>query len=136
MLQKLYRTIFWTGYSLVMIIAFVPSRSDLHKQTLDLLPFKFHLDQVLHAIVYFLICMYFVTGQKYGMDLFRNNSLKKFLVAIIILAIITEVVQLYVPYRSFNVFDILANLTGIGIGIAVIIPFVRIRRQYNIFLKN
>lgn len=110
-------------------MAFVPLKDDLHKKILDLFLLKFHLDQVLHTVVYFLICIYFIIGERLGLHLFNVNTFKKFILIVIFLAILSECVQLFVPYRSFNFFDMLANLIGIGIGIVVIIPFVRIRRQ-------
>lgn len=46
-----------------------------------------------------------------------------------LLATVTEGVQLWVPARTFNVFDWVANMAGIGIGLLVI-------RMMNERLKN
>ena len=105
---------------MVFIAAFVPIKIDLHDITFGVVSFKFHLDQILHAVVYFIICLYFLAGQHFGLTLFNGNSCKKFLLVILVLATITEVVQLVVPSRAFNVFDWLANIIGIVIGVGVI----------------
>jgi hypothetical protein len=121
MLQKIYRTIFWVGYVMVFVAAFIPFKKDLHEITFNIVSFKFHFDQVLHTFVYLLICLYFPAGQYLGLTLFKNNSFKKFLLVILVLATVTEAVQLAVPSRTFNFFDIVANLIGIGVGLLVIV---------------
>jgi VanZ family protein len=105
---------------MVIIAAFIPLKKDLHEITFNIVTFKFHLDQVLHAVVYLFICLYFLAGQFLGLTLFKENSFKKLILAVFILATISEGVQLFVPYRAFNLFDWLANVVGIGIGLAVI----------------
>jgi hypothetical protein len=119
--QKLYRLVFWVGFVMVFAEAFMTLKVNLHKITMGVVSIKFHLDQVLHTTVYFLICMYFLTGEYLGLKLFRNRSFIKFLVVVLISATLTEVVQLWVPERSCNFFDWLANVVGIGIGVMVIL---------------
>jgi VanZ family protein len=126
--EKIYRYIFWAGYIMVIIAAFIPFKKDLHKITLNVVSFKFHLDQVLHTIVYFLICIYSLVGQLFGVTLFKENSFRKFILAVFILATITEAVQLFVPYRAFNFFDWLSNVIGMCIGIGVIWGVGRLRK--------
>jgi VanZ family protein len=118
--QKIYRTIFWLGYVMVFAAAFVPLKNDLHEITFNIISIKFHFDQILHAVVYLLICLYFPSGQYFGLKLFKGNSFKKFLLVILVLATVTEVFQLIVPSRAFNFFDILANDIGIAVGLLII----------------
>jgi VanZ family protein len=125
MKQKIYRSVFWLGYIMVFTLAFIPFKKDLHEITFNIVTFKFHFDQVLHVVVYFLICLYFVAGQYLGLTLFNLDSFKKFILAVLILATITEGVQLIIPYRAFNLFDYVANLVGIGVGLVVIWLFGR-----------
>ena len=42
-----------------------------------------------------------------------------FLLVILVLSTITEAVQLFVPSRVFNIFDWIANLLGIGVGMVI-----------------
>lgn len=124
--QKIYRSIFWLGYSMVFVATFIPLKNDLHKITINIISFKFHFDQILHSVVYLLICLYFLAGKYLGLTLFNDNSFKKFLVVILSLATVTEVVQLAVPSRAFNLFDWVANVVGIVVGL-VVISITRIR---------
>ena len=118
--QKLFHYIFWAGYSLVLITAFLPVDGSLEKIKLGPVSFQIRLDHLLHFTVYFLICIYFLFGRLKGITLFEKNSLGKFVKLIVLLAIITEVVQLWIPQRAFNIFDLLSNLAGLIIGLLVI----------------
>ena len=120
MQQRLYRLIFWTGYFAVLITTFLPVAGELNKINIGPDAFHIRLDHLLHLFVYFLICMYFLFGVRKGITLFEKNSLRKFVLLILLLATVTEVVQLWVPERAFNPMDLLANLSGILIGVGVI----------------
>lgn len=105
---------------MVFVATFIPFKKDLHEISFSIVTFKFHFDQVLHSIVYLMICLYFPIGQFMRLTLFKDNSYKKFILIVFILATITEGVQLFVPYRTFNFFDWLANVVGLGIGLVII----------------
>jgi VanZ family protein len=105
---------------MVLITAFLPITGGLDKIHLGPESFHLRLDHLLHLTVYFLICMYFLFGQRKGITLFDKNSFLIFLVLILLLATVTEVVQLWVPERTFNVFDLLSNMVGAGIGMGVV----------------
>jgi VanZ family protein len=117
--QKLYKFFFWTGYSAIFITAMLYLPWDLDKVNVGTVHFNIRLDHLLHTLVYFLICMYFYIGQRIGLHLFLHQALKKFLILILILATVTEVVQLWVPYRSFNPMDWVSNVSGVIIGLIV-----------------
>ena len=118
--QKTFRYIFWTGYLTVLITAFLPVARNLDKIKLGPESFHIRLDHLLHLTVYFLICMYFLFGQRKAIKLFKKKSVQKFIVLILLLATVTEVVQLWVPERTFNVFDLVSNVAGVGIGLGAI----------------
>ncbi|NJK84608.1 MAG: VanZ family protein [Bacteroidales bacterium] len=69
---------------------------------------------------YFLICMYYLVGQWKGFKLFHRNAHVKFLVLVILLGTITEVLQIFIPARAFNVMDSVANLSGVLVGYSLI----------------
>jgi VanZ family protein len=118
--NKLYRSIFWTGYLAVLITTFIPVAGELNKISIGPESFHIRLDHLLHLLVYFLICMYYLLGICKGITLFRREPLLKFILLIVLLAIITEVVQLWIPDRAFNVFDMISNVAGLIAGMGVI----------------
>jgi VanZ family protein len=120
MAQKLYRYIFWTGYFAVLITSLLPIAGTLDKTKLGRGFFEIRLDHILHFFVYFLICMYYLFGQWKKLKLFNINPLIKFILLLLILAVVTEIVQLWIPERTFSPIDLLANVVGIMIGFMVI----------------
>lgn len=118
--EKIYKYIFWVGYFAVLITTFLPVKGGLNKIYIGPGSFRIRLDHLLHFFVYFLICMYFLLGQYIALTLFKTNSLLKFTLLILLLGTITELAQLWVPQRTFNVFDLVSNLVGVVIGVAVI----------------
>jgi VanZ family protein len=120
MLQKLYKYNFWFGYACVLIASFLPIAGELNKIRVGKGIFEIRLDHLLHLSAYFLICMYYLIGKRMGLMLFKKKSFTKFILLIILLATVTEVVQLWVPARAFNFFDWVANMAGAVVGMALI----------------
>jgi VanZ family protein len=52
--------------------------------------------------------------------LFENHAFRKFIIVTVLLATVTEIVQIWVPSRSFNVMDWVANVAGIMLGVVAI----------------
>lgn len=105
---------------MVFIMTFLPISGNLNKIKIGPETFQIRLDHLLHFFVYFLICMYYLFGILKNINLFEKNSLRKFVLVIMLLAMVTEVVQLWVPERTFNVFDLVSNVVGLLIGLGVI----------------
>jgi len=120
MLPKLYKTLFWIGYTAVLITSMLSLPWHLDKIHLGTLKFYIRMDHLLHLGAYLLICMYFLFGRKFGLKLFENHSFRKFLILILTLATVTEFIQIWVPERAFNVMDWVANVAGIFLGVVII----------------
>jgi VanZ family protein len=123
-LQKLYILFFWFGYTAVLVASMLNLPGALDEVKLNIL-FELRLDHLLHFLAYFMISMYFMAGLWKGLLLFKNHQLWKFVVATVALGIFTEFIQLWVPSRAFNVFDIVSNVSGIGIGVIVIMVVMK-----------
>jgi VanZ family protein len=120
MLQKLYRTVFWSGYTAVLITSLITISGNINRVKVGYGNATIRLDHLLHLVVYFLICIYYLAGLRKGLALFLNNALLKFIIVILLLATATEVVQLWVPARTFNPVDWLSNVAGIVLGLVAI----------------
>lgn len=121
MKHLIYRIIFWLGYLAVLLTTFVPIRKiSLDKIFLGPEVFNIRLDHLLHFAAYFLICLYYLVGQLKRIPLFSVNPFPKFVRLILILAVATELIQLWVPDRTFNMFDMLSNVIGLVAGVGVI----------------
>jgi VanZ family protein len=118
-MARLFKIIFWLGYTAVLLTSFAHIPWALDKMRIGVPHFRIRLDHLLHMCVYFLICMYYFAGQSKGLTLFRANRLRSFVVAVLVLATVSELVQWWVPSRSFNPMDWVANVTGMAIGLGV-----------------
>lgn len=123
--KRVYRIFFWIGCFSLLLLSFVPIFGTLENITIKSFSFQLRFDYIVHFCVYFIICLYYLIGEKNKILLFKNNSQKKFLLILFFLAFFTEVVQIWVPSRSFNIYDLLSNLAGLGCGV-VIIRFTKI----------
>ena len=74
-------------------------------------------DKLIHAVeFFFLSVLVLVTLAVYGFD----DYLLIGFVAVLILIVITEIIQIPIVNRSFSVDDIIADLLGASIGFAVV----------------
>jgi len=97
-------------------MSLLPVAGGLNTIQLGLNPFQIRLDYVLHFMVYFFICLYYILGRLNGVYIFRKKSLKKYILAVLFLALVTEIVQIWIPSRSFNIIDSVYNFLGLSLG--------------------
>ena len=116
---KVYKLVFWSGYLLVILVSFIDLGFDLHRPTAKVLSIRFHYDQLLHALVYILITCYYFVGRYFHLFLFQSRQFLKFLVFVVILAVISEVIQIFIPFRTFSLSDIMSNFIGIVLGLLI-----------------
>jgi hypothetical protein len=134
LIQRIYQIVFWIGYLSVLSTSFIPVRGNFNEKIIGVESIYIRTDYLLHSLVYFLICYYFSLGLKYGLYLFKANSIKKFIILIILLAVVTELIQLWAPERAFNIYDMIANLFGIIVGISIL--QINYRKNEKTYCKN
>lgn len=78
------------------------------------------IDHLFHASI-FLLCAFFL------MDILRYRPLPVLLLSVAI-ALTTESVQYLLPFRAFDVNDLLANFIGVTLGWLVIQPYIKRKR--------
>ena len=83
---------------------------------------KIRLDYFLHALIF----LPFLPLARYSLSETsqREKITKKIIVLIIIgllFALITEGIQFYLPYRTFNVNDLIGNIFGVIVGLPIIL---------------
>jgi VanZ family protein len=98
----------------MLVMAMMPVGGELSRHKVGSV---LRMDYFLHALVYFAICIYFLVGWNKRILLFEKKPLLKFIIVMVILASVTEMVQLAVPSRTFNPLDWVANLVGLGVGL-------------------
>jgi VanZ family protein len=120
MIIKLYKILFWLSYTAVLITSLLPILGSLDQVNLGAGAITIRLDHFLHFSTYFLICMYYLFGRWKGLLLFKTYPLLKFIVVTLLLATVSEVVQLWAPSRAFTGIDLISNVAGIILGMVFV----------------
>jgi VanZ family protein len=85
----------------------------------------FRLDYLAHAIMILCFAWIWVFGRVLG---FQGFSVYEFSLIVVAAAIGLELLQLVVPWRSFNPLDMVYNLVGAGMGIGFVVVSQRARK--------
>jgi VanZ family protein len=112
--NPLYRFIFWLGYFALLIQACIPIGGNLNTQEIG---HTVRLDYFLHFLVFLSVSLYFTIGRHFGLHIFETKPQLKFYTSLFGLAVCTELIQLFVPDRAFNIWDLMANAGGIAVGL-------------------
>ena len=99
--------LFVLGLSITLV------NSNIKMNLITIKIFGIRLDYLLHVLLFvpWIILINWRWREKSRIEL-----LMIMLVAGLLLAAISEGVQFILPYRSFNIFDLLSNFVGVGIG--------------------
>ena len=78
------------------------------------LPFS-HIDKIVHFILFF-VQSFLVTKSYFIKYKILNFSVFKIIVPFIFFCIVIEVIQIYIPHREFEIYDLFTNLFGSILG--------------------
>lgn len=108
-------------FAVIVILSVIP---DDTPNTVNLIKFEIRLDYLLHFLIYLPL----------GFALMKWSYLNKkkyyflcFISLFLFMGIIPEIVQLFIPYRTFNPYDLLFNLAGVLSGIIVVLILSKLR---------
>jgi len=123
--ERLYRILFYFLCILILFLSVIKIGGALNKTKIGIGDLKFRLDHVLHALAYFIFSMYYSFGKYFGLKLFKKRKQVLFFIILFVLGFLAETLQIWIPFRSFNLMDLLSNLIGIiaGYFVTTIISF-------------
>jgi VanZ family protein len=126
---KSYPPFIFIAYTIILLAASVlPSLGELSKTKIELI-FELRLDYLLHFTAYFGFFALFTFSCILNTNFFTRPDFKKLIIGTLIMATGTELLQYFTPYRTFNPFDMLFNVSGILTGVFVY-------RMYNNLIKT
>jgi len=76
-------------------------------------------DYLLHFLIFFLGYLLYRLNVRDNIDQRASSWPRALLIFILVIALLAEAVQLLIPSRTFNLYDVLANYTGIAFGMVV-----------------
>ena len=126
--ERLYRILFYILCGLVLVSAVIKIGGALDKK-IGIGELKIRMDHLLHALAYFIFSMYYIAGRYFGLNLFKKRKQVFFFVLLFLLGLLAEGLQIWVPWRSFSLMDLLSNLVGIvaGWGITLLL----LKKRYD-----
>ena len=122
--ERLYRILFYILCLLVLFSAVIKIGGNLDKK-IGIGELRVRMDHLLHALAYFIFSMYYIAGRYIGLKLFKKRKHIFFFFVLFVLGLLAEGLQIWIPYRSFSLMDLLSNLVGIGMGYLVTIFSVK-----------
>ena len=116
--QILFAIILVYGIAL-LVASVIPFGGELNKTKVA----EFRLDYIVHFGAYSGFYFLLIAGDLFSGKTTSKNFVVSLIVISLLLAIILETVQYFLAFRSFNVFDLIANLAGVAFGLVVYILY-------------
>ncbi len=121
--KKLLTILFVIWSTVIFILTVIPSVESP-------LPSVTYLDKIAHIGQYFLFSLlYYLMRRYYVTD--ETMIVKEITVLSLILPVLTELIQILIPGRSFSLLDILANYIGFIITIVYLKSRIRSKLRLN-----
>ena len=113
--KSLFQLLFWLWLLFIFTNSLLPRQIDTGGSSAEIVFLR--MDYLAHFGAYFLLAVFFFFWQINGcLVLFKRQTLL-ILVGAIFLAAGTEFLQMIIPGRSFNEYDLLSNSIGLAAGI-------------------
>lgn len=106
---------------ILMVVSVIPTGGEFNKTKIA----EFRLDYIIHFGVYSGFYFLLITGDLFFGKTTSKNFVNSIIVISLLLAILLEAVQYLLAYRSFNIFDLIANLSGVVFGLVVYILYIK-----------
>lgn len=97
----------------ILMIQVVPRFLSFNFDRVKILNLTIHTDYLLHVFLFIAIVLI-------GNFLQLKVKIRVLLLLMITSAILAEVIQLYIPQRTFNYLDLIANILGVFIGVGIV----------------
>ncbi len=124
------RWLLWGWLIVVLVLNVVPLGDELN-QDLTTIRFVFRLDYLLHSLSFLVFALIWVLGKIKSVCWFETYEVSKFGGIVFVSAISIELLQIFIPYRTFNPMDMIANLFGAIITMICIVISHRLHRLHR-----
>lgn len=127
--MKSVKWIFWGWLIIVVFLNVMPLGNKLNQDLTS--RFVFRLDYVVHSLTFLIFAWIWVLGKIKNVSWFESYEVLKFGGIVFVSAMGIELLQIFVPYRTFNPMDMMANLFGAIISMLFILISHREHRRYR-----
>ncbi len=123
--------LFWGWLIVVLVLNVVPMGNETNRVLSGNKIFLFRLDYVVHSLTFLAFAWIWVFGKIKNVYWYKSYEVLKFCGIVFISAIGFELLQIFIPYRTFNPMDMMANLFGAIISMLFILISHREQRRYR-----
>ena len=113
--KRLFQLLFWFWLFFILGNSLFPKQVDTGGSSTEFLFLR--MDYLVHFGAYFLLALLFFFWQANGHLVLFKRQFLFFLAGAVILAVGSEFLQMVIPGRSFNEYDLLSNSIGLAAGI-------------------
>lgn len=118
------KSLFWGWLAFLFVLNVIPLGNEVNR-SLSGHKFIFRLDYLVHLVSFAAYAGIFLYAKHKMLTVFRGQELLKFSAVVLSAAGLFESIQLGLPYRTFNPWDLVSNLAGAFIGIVIIVYYMR-----------
>ena len=130
------KLLFWGWLILVVILNVVPLENETNRSLSSNKIFQFRLDYVVHSLSFLVFAWIWVLGKIKDVCWFESYEVLKFGGIIFVWVVGIELLQIFVPYRTFNPMDMMANLFGAILAMLFIFISHREHRKHRKMINN
>ena len=110
-IMKSIKWLFWGWLIVVLVLNVVPLGNEINRD-LTAKRFIFRLDYVVHSLTFLAFAWVWVFGKVKNVCWYESYEVLKFGGIVFVSAVGVELLQIFIPYRTFNPLDMMANLIG------------------------
>ena len=125
------RWLFWGWLIVVLVLNVVPLGNETNRGLSGNKIFQFRLDYVVHSLTFLVFAWIWVLGKINKVCWFESYVILKFGGIVFVSAVGIELLQIFIPYRTFNPMDMMANLFGAILTILCMFVSRRLHRLHR-----
>jgi VanZ family protein len=104
--------LFWGWLIMVLVLNVVPLGNETNRSLSGNKIYQYRMDYVVHSLTFLVFAWIWVLGKIKNVCWFKSYEVLKFGGIVFISALGLELLQILIPYRTFNPMDMMANLIG------------------------
>ncbi len=104
--------LFWGWLLVVLVLNVVHLGNETNRSLSGNKIYQFRMDYVVHSLTFLVFVWIWVLGKIKNVCWFKSYEVLKFGGIVFISALGLELLQILIPYRTFNPMDMMANLIG------------------------
>lgn len=122
---------FWLWLLILIIVNVIPLGNSTNQSLSGNKVLAYRLDYLAHSLMILCFAWIWVLGKIKHVHWFANYEALKYSAIVVGAGVCLELLQLLVPWRTFNPMDMMYNLLGAGLAVVFIIISHRVHRKHR-----